>query len=138
METFKATDFRSFSLTSIEQRKLLRQAADTGVIIFFKQFIPFFWFRYWNTRFWLGSVVWVFLLLFASAGASTLSYESKFECVQDSSSCDQSSAALDSLDLVLNTAAPTIFAIYSGYLARKARERLGIDRQTAIKLLSKQ
>ncbi len=136
METSKTTVFQSFSLTSIEQRKLLRQAADTGVIIFFKQFIPFFWFRYWNTRFWLGSVVWVFLLLFASAGASTLSYESKFECAQDSSSCDQSSAALDSFDLVLNTAAPTIFAIYSGYLARKARERLGIDRKTALKLLS--
>ena len=138
METSEATGLQSFSLTNVEQRKLLRQAADTGLIIFFKQFIPFFWFRYWNTRFWLGSVVWVFFLLFASAGASTLSYESKFECAQDPSSCDQSSAALDSFDLFLNTAAPTVFAIYSGYLARKARERLGIDRQTAIKLLANQ
>jgi len=105
--------------------------------LFFQAIHTLFWFRYWNTRFWLGSVVWVFFLLFASAGASTLSYESKFECAQDSSSCDQSSTTLDSLDLFLNTAAPTVFAIYSGYLARKARERLGIDRQTSIKLLSK-
>lgn len=73
----------------------------------------------------------------AEAGASTLSYESKFECARDSSNCDQSSATFDFIDLVLNTAAPTVFAIYSGYLARKARERLGIDRKTAIKLLAK-
>ena len=105
--------------------------------LFFSSNSYFFWFRYWNTRFWLGSVVWLFFLLFASAGASTLSYESKFECAQDSSSCDQSSTTLDSFDLFLNTSAPTVFTIYSGYLARKARERLGIDRQTAIKLLSK-
>lgn len=137
MEFSEATGLQSFSLTSAEQRKLLRQAADTGLIVFFKQFIPFFWFRYWNTRFWLGSVVWVFFLLFASAGASTLSYESKFECARNSSNCDQSSAALDSIDLLLNTAAPTVFAIYSGYLARKARERLGIDRKTALNLLAK-
>jgi len=137
MEFSEETGPQSFSLTSVEQRKLLRQAADTGLIIFFKQFIPFFWFRYWNTRFWLGSVVWVFFLLFASAGASTLSYESKFECAQNSSNCDQSSAALDSIDLLLNTAAPTVFAIYSGHLARKARERLGIDRKTALNLLAK-
>jgi hypothetical protein len=136
MEPSKLRGLQSPSLTEAEHRKLLRQAADTGIIIFFKQFIPFFWFRYWNTRFRLGSVVWVFFLLFASAGASTLSYESKLECAQDPTSCDQSSAAFDSLDLILNTAAPTVFAIYSGHLARKARERLGIDRQTAIKLLS--
>ena len=136
MKSSDLTDLNSPRLTEAEHHKLLRQAADTGVIIFFKQFIPFFWFRYWNTRLRLGSVVWVFLLLFASAVASTLSYESKFECAQDSSSCDKSSAAYHSFDLILNTAAPTVFAIYSGYLARKARERLGIDRKTALKLLS--
>jgi hypothetical protein len=138
MKSSELSDLNSPLLTEAEQHKLLRQAADTGVIIFFKQFIPFFWFRYWNTRFRLGSVVWVFFLLFVSAGASTLSYESKFECAQDSASCDKSSAAFDSFDLILNTAAPTVFAIYSGHLARKARERLGIDRKTAIRLLAKQ
>jgi hypothetical protein len=41
METSEATGLQSFNLTTIEQRELLRQAADTGVIIFFKQFILF-------------------------------------------------------------------------------------------------
>jgi hypothetical protein len=136
MEISEITGFQSPGLTDVEHRKLLRQAADTGIIIFFKQFIPFFWFRYWNTRFRVGSVVWVFFILFLSAGASTLKFESMYECSRDSSGCDQLSGAYSSFDLALNTAAPIVFAIYSGHLARKARERLGIDRKAAIKLLS--
>lgn len=131
--------YTSGSLSAVEQHKLLKQAADAGIIIFLKQFVPFFWFRYWNTRLQVGSVVWVFFLLFTSAGAGTLASENKFECLRGSTICDQSSTVIfERLDLFLNTAAPTVFAIYSGHLARKARERLGIDRKTAIKLLAKQ
>jgi hypothetical protein len=129
--------YTSSSLSKLEQRKLLKQAADAGIIIFFKQFVPFFWIRYWNTRLQVGSVVWVFFLLFVSAGAGNLATEGRLECSQTQTSCDTSSQVIYSrLDLLLNTAAPTVFAIYSGYLSRKARERLGIDRKTAIKMLS--
>ena len=109
--------YTSSSLSEVEQRKLLKQAADTGFIIFFKQFVPFFWFRYWNTRLQVGSVVWVFFLLFISAGAGNLASESKIECLRGSTICDQSAPVLfERVDLFLNTAAPTVFAIYSGYL----------------------
>jgi hypothetical protein len=124
------------SLSSDEKRKLLKQAADSGLILFFKQFVPFYWFRYWNTRLKVGSVVWVFFLLFASATANVVSLESKLECSPGSASCDQTSSIFSGFDLVFNTSAPIVFAIYSGFLARKARERLGVDRKTAQKLLS--
>ncbi len=125
-------------LSKLETQKLLKQAADTGLLLFFKQLIPFYWFRYWNTRLKVGSVIWVFFLLFASAIAGSQSLEVKVQCASDPSMCDQSvDRFTSSLDLLLNTAAPIVFAVYSGHLARKARERLGIDRQTALKLLSK-
>jgi hypothetical protein len=124
------------SLSSDEKRKLLKQATDSGLILFFKQFVPFYWFRYWNTRLKVGSVVCVFFLLFASATANVVSLESKLECSPVSGSCDQTSSIFSGFDLVFNTSAPIVFAIYSGFLARKARERLGVDRKTAQKLLA--
>lgn len=136
MEISEPTSLQIPGLTDVEHRKMLRQAVDIGIIIFFKQFIPLFWFRYWNTRFRVGPVVWVFLLLFTSASASVLKFEYMLECAQDSSGCDQSPGTYTSFDLAINTAAPIVFAIYSGHLARKSRERLGINRKTAITLLS--
>ena len=135
MSTIDLTELE-VSLSSIERRKLLKQAADAGWILFFKQIIPLYWFRYWNTRLKVGPVVWVFFLLFASATANVASLDSKLECSLSTENCDQTSSIFSGFDLVLNTSAPIVFAIYSGFLARKARERLGIDRKTAQKLLS--
>jgi hypothetical protein len=46
------------------------------------------------------------------------------------------SSIFSGFDLVFKTPAPLVFAFYSGFLARKARELLGVDMKTAQKLLA--
>jgi hypothetical protein len=122
-------------MSTDERNKLIRQAADTGLVIFLKQFIPFFHFRYWNTRFKIGSLVWFFLLSMISSGIASSAAENQLECREGDSSCLSTAAATYGVSALTAFTSFIVFGVYSGSASRKARERLSIDRKTALAIL---
>lgn len=121
------------SMSEDERNKLIRQAADTGLIIFFKQFIPFFHFRYWGTRIYIGSLVWYFLL---NSFALTQSLQATMQCRYADNSCAQVNAGLRILSRLSLLASTIVFGVYSGSSSKRARQRLNIDRKTALAIIA--
>lgn len=86
-------DIDSFDITVFpcmsedERNKLIRQAADTGLIIFLKQFIPFFIFVYWGSRSYIGSLVWYFSLYAFALTVSLQATEKQMQCQNVDNSC---------------------------------------------------
>lgn len=118
-----------------ERNKLIRQAADTGLIVFFKQFIPFFQFRYWNTRFYLGSLIWFFLLNVISSGLASSAAEKQLECREGDETCLTTVAGTYGASALAALSSFVVFGAYAGSSSKRARERLAIDRKTAIAIL---
>jgi len=121
---------------SVEERnKLVRQAADRGFIIFFKQFIPLFFIRYWQTRYYQGPNIWFFLLSAFSFYLLQMSAESKLEC-ERGGKCDINIPLMaDVMGPVIGVSSCVMFGISAGLSSKRARIRLGIDQETALAIL---
>jgi len=121
---------------SVEERnKLVRQAADTGLIIFFKGFIPFFFIRYWRTRYYQGSLIWLFLLTAFSWFLFNRSAESQLVC-ERGGECNTTRVQMcDVMAPVISGLSCVLFGISAGSSSKRARTRLGIERKTALAIL---
>lgn len=124
------------SMSEDERNKLIRQAADTGLIIFLKQFIPFFTFIYWGTRTYIGSLVWYYSLYALSLFISLQATEKQMQCHNDVNSCNAVVAGLEVASGLSALASIIVFGVYSGSSSRRARERLNIDRKTALAIIA--
>jgi hypothetical protein len=124
------------SMSEDERNKLIRQAADTGLIIFLKQFIPFFLFRYWGTRIYIGSLVWYFLLYSFALTVSSQATEKQMQCQNFDDSCNAQVAGLQIMAGLTFLAPMIVFGVYSGSSSKRARQRLNIDRKTALAIIA--
>ena len=116
-----------------ERNNLIKQAADRGIVLFLKQFIPMYLIRYWLTRHYLGAVVAYFALnLFA---LNVIIQGSDLSCASEDFSCKQQSKSIVIAGGVIAIASSFVFGIHSGILAKKARLKLGISRQQAVAIL---
>jgi len=121
---------------SVEERnKLVRQAADGGFIIFFKYFIPLFFVRYWTTRFYVGALIWHFLLNWFGAYAFLLSMEKTTICAKGGE-CDAEYVQIgNTFGVLMATGAFVMVGVSANSSSKRARSRLGIDRKTALAIL---
>jgi len=115
-----------------EKKMLLKQACDRSWPLLLKSFIPLYHFRYWNTRFKIGAVAWVFL--FSMGGASVANRVEQIKCRPDETSCRQTKALLSKAYLGILLTANIVFGAYGGVKASEARRCMKITRAQAISL----
>ena len=114
--------------------KLLKQGCDRGFFVFLKFFIPFYVFRYWNSRFYLGAVIWFFFLSFAASTISSKAYED--ECRPDNRECVLTKSGLLITSAFVSFAAIGVFGFYGGVSASRARKVLKLDRSQILSLIA--
>ena len=124
--------FVNVVLAEDERKKMLKQACDRSWPLLLKSFIPLYHFRYWNTRFKVGAVAWVFL--FSMCSASIANRVEQIKCRPDELSCRQKKALLSQAYLGILFSANIVFGIYGGAKASQARRRMKITRDQAISI----
>lgn len=124
--------YSNIVLDEDENKKLMKQAGDRSWPLMLKSFIPLYHFRYWNTRFKVGAVTWVFL--FSMGGASVASRVEQIKCRPDETSCRQTKVLLSKAYLGILLSANIVFGAYGGVKASEARRRMKITREQAISL----
>lgn len=128
----KILDFNNIVLDEDEKKMLLKQACDRSWPLILKSFIPLYHFRYWNTRFKVGAVAWVFL--FSMGGASVANRVEQIKCRPDETSCRQTKVLLSKAYLGILLSANIVFGAYGGAKANQARRRMKLTRAQAISL----
>ena len=123
-------------LEETEIHKLNKQACDRWWPLVLKSFVPLYHFRYWNTRFRIGAVAWIFLLSMGATGIESRAYQ--IRCRSDDTSCLQSKQTLLVGYLVVLFSANIIFGLYGGSKASQARQRLGLSRDEVLSLIKEQ
>lgn len=118
-------------LTEKEYKKLLKQSCDRGFMLFLKSLIPFYNFRYWNTRFSQGAFIWLLLLSLWGANVSNAAYQKK--CRPDENTCQFVQTSLHLSSALIWISGQIVFGIYGGHKAKTARERLNLSRDLALK-----
>jgi hypothetical protein len=121
-------------LDGSDKAKLLKQGCDRGFFVFLKFFIPFYIFRYWNSRFYLGAVIWFFFLSFAASTISSRAYEN--ECRPDNRECVLTKSGLLITSSFVSLAAIGVFGFYGGVSASTARKKLRLDRSEILSLIA--
>ena len=129
----KSLNTRSLKLEEREVEKLIKQACDRWWTLILKSFVPLYHFRYWNTRFWVGAVAWIFLLSMGASGVESRTYQ--IRCRPDETSCLQRKQALLYGYFAVLFSANIVFGLYGGSKANKARQRLGLSRNEALLLI---
>ena len=114
--------------------KLLKQGCDRGFFVFLKCFIPFYVFRYWNSRFFLGAVIWFFFLSFAASAISSRAYEE--ECRPDNRECVLTKSGFLITSAFVSFSAIGVFGFYGGVSASRARTKLKLDRSEILSLIA--
>jgi len=121
---------------SVEERnKLVRQAADTGFIIFLKYFIPLFFIRYWKTRFYQSALIWYFLLNYFGMYVLVSAIGTMADCAIKEECSTADVQTVGALSVVIGAGAFVVVGISAGSSSKRARTRLGIDRKTALAIL---
>lgn len=119
--------------TIAERNKLIKQAADSGVVIFFKGLIPLYWIRYWTSRFYLGPII-ALLIITVLQNQAMVQSSNKF-CYRGETTCLERSRTGEVGAIILSICSLFAFGICAGSSAKKARDKLGISRKEAIAIL---
>jgi len=122
-------------MTVEERNKLVRQAADTGLIILLKVLIPFYAIRYWRTRFYYGSMVWWLWFLVVATQSVGLGFEKQIESKECGGCYEQMEKTYNFIGVLALISSFAGVGAISGSAAKRARDRLNIDRKTAIAIL---
>jgi len=122
-------------MTVEERNKLVRQAADTGLIILLKVLIPFYAIRYWRTRFYFGAIVWWLWFLVIGTQCVSLALEKNIDSANCGGCYDQEEKIYNFIGVLAFISSFAGVGAISGSAAKRARDRLNIDRKTAIAIL---
>jgi len=118
-----------------ERNKLIKQAADSGLFVFFKSFIPLYFIRYWRTRYYQGAVIWSLFLTAFMWFCLYRGNEMINECYNDVNRDCKVAYFTRAAGVILPFLCPVMFGLYAGFSSKQARDRLSIDRRSARAIL---